>query len=63
MTEHKNIKEHPEGVEVVIEILKNVPTELLREFGENFVVADEYDKDHSLNSIWCGLIDKRFENE
>lgn len=51
MTEHS---EHPEGVQVAIEILQNVPDGLLEDFAYN----TELEPDYGLKDAWEDLVNK-----
>lgn len=59
MTKPKNIKEHPEGIEVAIGILENVPEELLRQYSNRLVMQP-----HNTHlEVWKETIDDWFDED
>jgi hypothetical protein len=58
MTEHKDIQKHPEGVEVAIGVLRNVPEEMLIKFLEK-----QPNTLKPQSEVWNEIIDNWFEEK
>jgi len=62
MTEHNNIQEHPEGVQVALEILQNIPEEILDDFLNELIWGTPIHKRApSKLDVWKKIVNKRFE--
>lgn len=55
----KDMKEHPEGVEVALEIMKGVPKLLLKQFIDVYTVSH---KNVDINELWISVVDCWFND-
>ena len=51
-------KEHPEGIEVALEIMKGIPKLLLEQFIDKYIISH---KDVDINILWNRVVDNWFE--
>lgn len=47
--------QHPEGIEIAIEILQNIPEGMLEEYMDR--IGNELEPGYELYEIWCDLVE------